>query len=722
MNSIRWLAVLAAVTCQAAFAPTEQHTKVTLLLADRALRPGDTTQVGVRLRMDQGWHTYWVNPGDSGGPTRVEWTLPEGITIGPLQWPVPEPYTVAGITTYIYHDEVLAMAPLHVSDRVTPGEYELKAAVSWLECELLCLPGETTVSTQIEVGSETTASAEGKEFEAARQRLPRDTLPEGLTSEWAGPGTDDERMLVLEWVTTGTNGSVNFFPLPGKGYRVSSEGKASVAANGRARLQVAVTRLGEEWPKEVAGLVVDRLGSQPIAHQVVLQPGGKAMSLMSGTETAAESTDGAGAPSLWLMLWFAFLGGLILNVMPCVLPVIALKVLGFLEQSRHEPGEVRRHGLIYGAGVLASFLVLAGMVLLVQAGGEAASWGMQFQNPVFLVAMTTLVALVALNLFGVFEVTLGGRTMGAAAQLAAKGGASGAFFNGVLATALATPCTAPFLGLALGFAFAQPPLVVVLMFLVVGLGLALPYVVISFAPGLARYLPKPGAWMERFKVAMGFPMAATAFWLLSLLGRHYGSAGVLWIGVYLVFVALAVWVWGQFVQKGVHHRTLSMSVSVVLLIVGYLFALERQLNWRDSASVVNRSNADLHSGGIAWEPWSAMAVAAAREEGRPVLVDFTAEWCFTCRLNKETSLEIEPVAGRMKELGAAAFLGDYTLKDPKITAELHRWGRAGVPLVLVYPADASEPPRVLPEFLTPGIVLDALEWAGDKTLSRADSR
>jgi thiol:disulfide interchange protein DsbD len=485
---------------------------------------------------------------------------------------------------------------------------------------------------------------------------------------------------------------------------------------------VAVTRLGEEWPKEVAGLVVDRLGSQPIAHQVVLQPGGKAMSLMSGTETAAESTDGAGAPSLWLMLWFAFLGGLILNVMPCVLPVIALKVLGFLEQSRHEPGEVRRHGLIYGAGVLASFLVLAGMVLLVQAGGEAASWGMQFQNPVFLVAMTTLVALVALNLFGVFEVTLGGRTMGAAAQLAAKGGASGAFFNGVLATALATPCTAPFLGLALGFAFAQPPLVVVLMFLVVGLGLALPYVVISFAPGLARYLPKPGAWMERFKVAMGFPMAATAFWLLSLLGRHYGSAGVLWIGVYLVFVALAVWVWGQFVQKGVHHRTLSMSVSVVLLIVGYLFALERQLNWRDSASVVNRSNADLHSGGIAWEPWSAMAVAAAREEGRPVLVDFTAEWCFTCRLNKETSLEIEPVAGRMKELGAAAFLGDYTLKDPKITAELHRWGRAGVPLVLVYPADASEPPRVLPEFLTPGIVLDALEWAGDKTLSRADSR
>lgn len=704
-------ALVAWVPVALAAAP---HTQVSLLLADRSVRPGDTTQVGVRLRMDQGWHTYWVNPGDSGGPTEVKWTLPDGITVGPLQWPVPGIYAVAGIITYVHHGEILVMAPLHVSTRVEAGRYELKAAVSWLECEQLCLPGEAQVSTTLVVGEETLASDAAKEFAAARASLPRDTLPEGLTSAWAGSGNEDERKLVLEWEFEGATDAANFFALPGKGYRVSPEVERLGADGGRARLQLAVIRSGEDWPKEIAGLVVNRLEPESVAHQVVLHPGGASAAYTAPVgDAVGGATKGSAAPSLWLMLWFALLGGLILNVMPCVLPVIALKVLGFLEQSRHSPGEVRRHGLIYGAGVLVSFLVLAGMVLLVQSGGEAASWGMQFQNPVFLVVMTTLVTLVALNLFGVFEVTLGGRTMGAAAQLASKSGAAGSFFNGVLATALATPCTAPFLGLALGFAFVQPPLVVLSMFLVVGLGLALPYVVISFAPGLARYLPKPGAWMERFKVAMGFPMAATAFWLLSLLGRHYGNAGVLWIGVYLVFVALAFWVWGEFVQRNARRKPLAIAISVAFLITGYGFALERQLNWRSPDLAAEDTGAILHSGGIGWERWNPEAVVKARQAGRPVLVDFTADWCVTCQLNKKTSLEIEPVAAKLKELNMVALLGDYTLKDPHITAELQRWGRAGVPLVLVYPADADSPPRVLPELLTPGIVLEALEWAGE---------
>jgi thiol:disulfide interchange protein DsbD len=411
------------------------------------------------------------------------------------------------------------------------------------------------------------------------------------------------------------------------------------------------------------------------------------------------------------MLWFAFLGGLILNLMPCVLPVIALKVMGFMNQVRQSPGEVRRHGLVYGAGVLVSFLVLAGMVVAI--GGRAASWGMQFQSPQFLVVMTTLVTLVALNLFGVFEVHLGGRAMGAASQLASRAGTAGAFFHGMLATALATPCTAPFLGVALGFAFLQPPWVVVLMFLMVGWGLALPYVLLSFVPGLARWLPKPGVWMEHFKVAMGFPMAVTAFWLLSLLGRHYGNAGVLWVGVYLVFMALGLWVWGQFVQRGTRERGkgVTMALSVALVVLGYWVALEHQLGWRDPASRGGSGAVVRASGGIAWESWTAEAVERARSEGRPVLVDFTADWCVTCQANKKTSLEIASVRKKLEEIGAVTLLGDYTLRDDAILAELQRWGRAGVPLVLIYPRDATVGPRVLPELLTPGMVLEALEWA-----------
>jgi thiol:disulfide interchange protein DsbD len=310
-----------------------------------------------------------------------------------------------------------------------------------------------------------------------------------------------------------------------------------------------------------------------------------------------------------------------------------------------------------------------------------------------------------------FEITLSGGAMGSAARLAGRGGDAGAFFNGVLATALATPCTAPFLGLALGFAFSQPPLTVVLMLLTVGLGLAFPYVLISFIPGLARFLPRPGAWMEKFKVALGFPMAATAFWLLSILTRHYGTAAVLWIGVFLTLVAGAAWTWGAFVQRGGSRKRLAGGCAVALLCVAYFGVLEWQLEWR-SPRGQERQTLQHSRGGISWEAWTPEGVAAARSAGRPVLVDFTADWCATCQANKKTSLEIPAVVDMIAETGAVAFLGDYTLRDDSITEELQRWGRAGVPLVLVYPNRTEEAPRVLPELLTPGIVLDALEWAG----------
>jgi thiol:disulfide interchange protein DsbD len=318
---------------------------------------------------------------------------------------------------------------------------------------------------------------------------------------------------------------------------------------------------------------------------------------------------------------------------------------------------------------------------------------MQFQNPQFLVGMTVLVTLVALNLFGLFEVTLAGGAMQAAGELAGKEGNAGSFFNGVLATALATPCTAPFLGVALGFAFAQPAPIVALMFATVGLGLAAPYVVLSWNPGWLKFLPKPGAWMEKFKVAMGFPMLATAVWLLWLTTSHFGRDGVLWIGIFLATVAMAAWIWGEFVQRGGKGQGLASAASALVLAGGYFYALEGQLNWRSPARSAKSSQAVLaHMSGIQWRPWSAKAVEEARAAGHPVFVDFTADWCVTCQLNKKTSIEIPSVQEKLKEIDAVCLLGDYTNEDPAITEELKRFERAGVPLVLAYPADVAKPP------------------------------
>ncbi len=410
------------------------------------------------------------------------------------------------------------------------------------------------------------------------------------------------------------------------------------------------------------------------------------------------------------MLLYAFIGGLILNIMPCVLPVIALKILGFVSEAKSSPRRVRALGGIYAVGVLFSFLVLAAIVIGVKAAGHQAGWGMQFGSPIFIVCLTTLVTLVALNLFGIFEVTLGGKTLDAAGNLASRHGASGAFFNGVLATTLATPCTAPFLAPALGFAFSQSAATIIFIFLFVGLGLASPYVLLSWNPAWLKFLPKPGAWMEKFKIAMGFPMLVTVVWLLNIAAASYGK-DVLWLGVFLVVVAFAAWIFGEFFQRGRKHKAAAAIVTLILLIGGYVFALEKELDWRTAMPEDATGSLKESADGIDWQRWSPKAVAQARADGKPVLVDFTADWCLTCQVNKGTSIEIPSVRAKLKEINAVAFVGDYTRTHANITTELNRYNRAGVPLVLVYPKNADAPPIVLPEVLTPNIVLNALNQA-----------
>jgi thiol:disulfide interchange protein DsbD len=706
--------ILAGWICLTAIAAHAAHTQVRLILSADTARPGDTVMAGVELKMEPGWHTYWKNPGAAGMATKIEWQLPPGVTAGDIQWPLPEKLPPVEVTTYGYSDEVVLLVPLKLAADLKPGPLDLKAKVSWLECKEACIPGSADVEATLNVGNETKPSVDAAAVDLWKNKIPTTLTNLVASAWWEKPANGDTRPLIIKWsaflkdqptyynIRLITEGS-DFFPDTSDSFEIQPSTENLSTSFENALLRKVVKKYSGDWPKEISGVIVEQEDRSPVKGFLVKLP--VAEKAPTGKMPVLPSQP------LWRMLLYAFIGGLILNIMPCVLPVIALKILGFVGESRSDPRHVRKLGLVFALGVLVSFLVLASVVIGVKAAGHRAGWGMQFGSPVFVVCLTTLVMLVALNLFGVFEVNLGGRALDAAGGLASKHGASGAFFNGVLTTVLATPCTAPFLSIALGFAFAQKAPVIVLMFLAVGVGLAAPYVVLSWNPAWLKFLPKPGAWMEKFKIAMGFPMLATAVWLFNLAAGSYGKS-VLWLGVFLVLVAFAAWIFGEFVQRGRTHKGVALAVVLILLVGGYAFALEDQLRWRTPVTAADAIGPLKESPeGIAWQRWSPEAVAKTRSEGRPVIVDFTADWCLTCQVNKKTSIEIPSVRAKLKESNAVALLGDYTHFPENISAELNRFNRAGVPLVLVYPKDATAPPIVLPEILTPGIVLDALDRA-----------
>jgi thiol:disulfide interchange protein DsbD len=700
------------------------HTQVKLILSADTARPGDTIWAGVDMKMDVGWHTYWKNPGAAGLATKIEWQLPPGITVGEIQWPLPEKFPPIEVTTYGYTNEVMLLVPLKIAmtDDWMPRQISLKAKVSWLECKDVCVPANQDVEVKLNVGSEMKNSTDAATIESWRKQVPQTNSVYQFQAWWEKLANDDTRPLILNYGPMAaakniTYDSVDFYPGTNDQFEVQASTEIISAQSAYIRLRKAVKKFSGDWPKEISGVMIIQSGNSRSGYQVKLPVNEQApTSAAISAQTPLESSTGVSpvrageTPALPLMLLYAFIGGLILNIMPCVLPVIALKILGFVSEARSEPRRVRNLGLIYALGVLASFLALAAVVIGVKSAGHHAGWGMQFGSPVFIVCLTTLVTLVALNLFGVFEVTLGGRALDAAGNLASKHGAPGAFFNGLLATTLATPCTAPFLSGALGFAFAQSASIIILVFLFVGLGLAAPYVLLSSNPAWLKFLPKPGAWVEKFKIAMGFPMLATTIWLFNVASSSYGK-DVLWLGVFLVVVAFAAWIFGEFVQRGRNHKTVAAIIALLLLIGGYAFALEKELDWRAPVLETAAGSIQNPAGGIDWQPWSPEAVAQARAAGKPVLVDFTADWCLTCQVNKKLAIEIPSVRAKLKELNAVALVGDYTHFPDAITTELNRYNNAGVPLVLVYPKNPYAPAIVLPQILMPGIVLEALNRA-----------
>ena len=691
---------------------SQAATKVKLLLSHDTIKPDSTVMAGLELTMADGWHTYWINPGEAGIATSVKWKLPKGVTAGQIQWPTPDKFTALGSIGYGYHDKTILLVPLTIAADAALGQTTISGKVSWLECKESCIPRDQQVSATLTIAGTDTPSANAAKLDAAKTELPKNDANLAVKAWWDGVAKEDKRTLLIEFDAGQSGTDADFFALLFESFEVSPESEVTASGAAKVRIKKTVMKFEGAWPSELAGLAVRNLKDHGKTEAFEV----KFPILASASGAAATTTTQAPLPatadkSLWRMLLYAFIGGLILNVMPCVLPVISLKILGFVNQSKESPGRVRLLGMLYGAGVVVSFLVLAGVVIGVKSAGELASWGMQMSNPQFVVLLTVLIMLVALNLFGLFEVTLG--SVGAAAgSVASREGAGGAFFNGVLATVLATPCTAPFLAPALGFAFTQTAAVIVLMFVTVALGLAFPYVALSWNPKLLRFLPKPGPWMEKFKVAMGFPMLATGVWLFTVSIEYYGGR-ILWFGIFLTVIAMAAWVFGEFFQRGTGRRGLALGIAGALALGGVVFGLEGQMQWRTPTdpSQAKAGMVQDFPGGIRWHRWSAEAVAKAREAGQPVLVDFTAKWCATCIWNKKTSIDIESVRTVLADKNMKAFRADYTRRPDYITEELQLWGRAGVPLVLVFPADRTKQPEMLPEILTANIVLTALNKA-----------
>lgn len=680
---------LFAVSAQAA------HTQAQLLLADASARPGDTVLAGVHLKMEPEWHTYWKNPGAAGMPTKIEWQLPPGVTAGDIQWPLPEKLPPEEVTTYGYANEVMLLVPLKLAADLKPGPLDLKAKVSWLECKEQCIPAGGNVQATLNIANETKPSADAALLTSWQSKTPSATNDFSLRASWEKRAQDDMRPLIISGQLSANQpikyNSIDFFPDASDDFEIQPKTDILSANSTDLRFRKPVKKFQGDWPKEISGVLILQSGDSRVGYAIKLPIDGKAA---AAAPSSAPSASSAGFSWLALLakLGSAFLGGLILNIMPCVLPVIALKVFSFVKQGGEEPGRARRLSLIYAAGILISFIVLAGFLIALQKAGNVASWGSQMQNKNYVLGMTILVTLVALNLFGLFEVTLSSGAMNAAGSLSSKGGVPGAFFNGILTTALAIPCTAPFLAGAVAFAFAQPPGFIVLIFCFIAFGLAAPYILLTWNPKFLKWLPRPGAWMQRFKIALGFPMLATVVWLYKLSLNHLSKSQSLWFGIFLVTLGLAAWIWGEFVQRGTSRRILAAFISLAFVVGVGAYAFTNHEN-------------------LTWQKWTPAAVQKAQFDGRPVLVDFTADWCVTCQVNLHTSIDTASVRQKLAEVHAATLLADYSVQDEEIGRELHRFGRDAVPLVVVFPKNPNADPIVLPPVLTQGIVLAALEQA-----------
>lgn len=700
------LALLAPGLVQAAeSAPaTTPRVTATLLSSRDALAPGERFHVALVQKIAPGWHTYWANPGDSGEPTRIAWTLSQGAKAGDIQWPAPKAIPVEPLVNFGFEGTLLLPVEIAVPADARPGErLTLKAEATWLVCEKICIPEEAAFTLELPVAA--TAIVD----EAARSRI--DATRAALPAPAAFKGrlvADGEGLALALPGLSGAPTDLRFFPLSDTLIDHAARQDASLAADGTL-LKLTRSSAFKIADAELSGVLTYSEGgiARAFALTADIDP-----ALVGAAATAASPppvvrialpVEGADL-TLWAALLFAFAGGLILNLMPCVLPVLFIKALGFAQLAQASRAQVREQGLLFLAGVLVTFMALAGMVIALGALGTSVGWGFQLQSPPLVIALAVIMTLIGLNLLGAFEI--GTSAAGVGHGLASRSGRLGAFMTGALAVVVATPCTAPFMGAAIGYAVTQPPVLGLSVFLALALGFALPVVALSFAPGLLRLLPKPGRWMLILKQAFAFPMFATAIWLIWVASVQAGPGGVLAALIAVLAAGFVVWLVG--VTRGSGRGRLISSLAAVLVACG--------AGWFVVQSAVPEAT-QARAGDV--QAWSPERVAALQAEGRPVFVNFTAAWCITCLANERVALSRQEVKDAFAELKVVYLKADWTNRNSQIAFALAEQGRAGVPLYLFYPGGKGAQPEVLPQLLTPDMVVSAARRAAGKDVRTA---
>ncbi len=672
----------ASVALAAADAP-EPRVRVELVSEVSEIPAGRSFWIGLRQRIEPGWHTYWKNPGDSGEPPRIEWTPPPGFTLGEFAWPHPDRIRVGPVMSYGYSGEVVLPILVTAPRDLVPGaRVTLRGQASWLVCEKICIPEEAPVALTLPVTSgEPRPDARGAALIATARRAVPVPSPwpvsfsatrETVTLSVAAPDLASERIAEVAFYPAGWGAIENAAPQHVRG------GTAGLTLElARGPLPNALS-----GPLEGVLVVAEKLDGGVARHAFVV---------------SASPIAGAGALSLLAALTLALAGGVVLNLMPCVLPVLSVKTLALVRHADGHALTLRRHGFVYTAGVLASFAVVAGVLLTLRAGGAQLGWGFQLQSPVFVTLLALVLFTLALSLSGVL--VIGGRFTGAGQMFAGRAGYAGTFFTGALATVAATPCTAPFMGAALGYAVTQPWTTALLVFEALGLGLALPFLILTLLPAWRRALPAPGAWTVRLQQLLAFPLYATVAWLVWVVSQQAGPQGVAAALAGLLVIGFAGWLYQT--SRGAQARWRRAATLAAIALAAVSVALGTLAGAASAGRVATTS--------AGWEPFSAARLAELRAAGKPVFVNVTAAWCITCLVNERVALGSRAVSDAFARNGVTALKADWTRRDPSITQVLGAFGRNGVPLYLVYPAGAGRPPAVLPQILSETIVLNALD-------------
>jgi thiol:disulfide interchange protein DsbD len=693
-------ALLLALPAMAQTVVKTDNVRAELVSEASEIKAGEPFWVALRQTIQPHWHTYWKNPGDAGQATEIAWTLPAGVTAGQIVWPAPSVIDVGGIVNYGFHDDIMLLVKITPPADFAGSTLVLAADANWLVCNDVCIPEEGKFSLTLPVGPVAKPADPPTRalFDAARQQAATDSP---WTARFNVDKSGDPTLIVdAANLKPETVRDVYFFPAEWGAVANMVKQTARVTSNGI----VIPLKKGDAkaaTPQKIDGTLelIEKTGDGEQRHAFDLTAKLDPSFVPSAAPLVANGAEET--LSLWQALAFALIGGLILNLMPCVFPVLAMKAAAFAHLAGHSRREVRRDGTAYTAGVLVSFALMAAAIVAIRASVGDVSWGFQFQSPIFSLLVAYLFFVVGLNLSGVFEI--GGRFAGVGQGLAMRGGTTGAFFTGVLAVVVATPCTAPFMAAALGFALSQPAPQTFAVLLTMGLGLALPYLALSMTPALHRLVPRPGAWMDRLRQFLAFPMFASAVWMIWVLTQQTGADGVLYALGGMILIVFAIWLlkMGASASPGTWFRR---GVAALAVLLAFAATLKLDDTQATAASAAGGPSAGVNFDG--WERFSRARMNEAVAAGKPVFVDFTAAWCITCLVNERVALETPGARHAFEQTGAVKLKGDWTNRDPEITALLKELGRAGVPLYLYWAPGASGP-KILPQILTePSIVAE----------------